>query len=138
MVFPLKIWFWIGPMNTLQKAQQAYGAADSAIRSDRSLEHAALAKASRDLKAAYDARPFQFPALAEALHANSRLWTLLAVNVADPENRLSPDIRARLFYLAEFTLHHSRAVLNGTETIEPLLEVNTTIMRGLRPAKEAA
>ncbi len=125
-------------MNTFQRARQAYGAAENAVRSDRSLEHAALAKASRDLKAARDAKPFKFPALAEALHANSRLWTLLAVNVADPENQLSAEIRARIFYLAEFTLHHSRTVLQGKGSIDPLLEVNTTIMRGLRSAQEAA
>ncbi|MFQ6546877.1 flagellar biosynthesis regulator FlaF [Aestuariibius sp. 2305UL40-4] len=125
-------------MNTFQRAQQAYGAAENAVRSDRSLEHAALAKASRDLKAAHDAEPFTFSALAEALHANSRLWTLLAVNVADPENQLSPDIRARIFYLAEFTLHHTRAVLEGTGSIDPLLDVNTTVMRGLRSTQEAA
>ncbi len=72
-----------------------------------------------------------FRALAEALHENRTLWTHLAAEVADDDNELSQDLRARLFYLAEFTAHHSRKVLRGEADVAPLIEVNTAVMRGL-------
>ena len=50
---------------------------------------------------------------------------------------LPDDLRARIFYLAEFTDQHTRKVLNGRDTAGPLIEINTAIMRGLRPAPEA-
>lgn len=55
----------------------------------------------------------------------------MAVQVADDENALTDDLRARIFYLAEFTAFHSTKVLKGEADIAPLLEINTAMMRGL-------
>ncbi|MFN6978293.1 MAG: flagellar biosynthesis regulator FlaF [Gemmobacter sp.] len=43
-------------------------------------------------------------------------------------------MRAQLFYLYEFTAAHSRRVLDGTASVEALVDVNTAMMRGLRGA----
>jgi flagellar protein FlaF len=45
---------------------------------------------------------------------------------------LPSQLRAQLFWLAEFTETHSRKVLAGQATVAPLLEVNTAVLRGLR------
>jgi flagellar protein FlaF len=37
-----------------------------------------------------------------------------------------------LFYLYEFTVHHSRAVLDGRGSVGVLADINTAVMRGLR------
>jgi flagellar protein FlaF len=66
------------------------------------------------------------------LQENRRLWVTLAAAVADNDNALPTDLRARLFYLAEFTEAHSKKVLRGTAPVAPLIEVNTAVMRGLR------
>lgn len=73
-----------------------------------------------------------FADFAAALHENCRLWILLATSVADPDNELPQALRAQIFYLAEFTMQHSQKVLEGKATADVLIEINTSMMRGLR------
>lgn len=70
--------------------------------------------------------------MAEAIHENRRLWTILASDVVDKENGLPAQLRAQIFYLAEFTESHSRKVLAKEATADALVEINTAVMRGLR------
>lgn len=71
-------------------------------------------------------------ALIQALYENRRLWNILAADVASPGNRLPEDLKARIFYLAEFTTHQSRKVLNEKASAVPLLEINAAILGGLQ------
>ncbi len=73
-----------------------------------------------------------FPAFVQALHNNQRLWTALVVDVVDPENPLPKELKARIVYLAEFTDHHTRQVLQKKASILPLLEINMAVLRGLK------
>ena len=73
-----------------------------------------------------------------ALHDNRQLWVTLAVDVADADNALPQDLRASIFFLAQFTEHHSHKVLRGESDVQPLIDVNTAIMRGLRASGNAA
>ena len=82
------------------------------------------------MKSAIEAR--EFNKLAHALYENQKLWRKLAMDVAHPDNLLPDELRARLIYLAEFTEHHTRKVLARTDTAIPLVEVNTSILRGLK------
>ena len=63
----------------------------------------------------------------------ARLWSTLALDVADPDNALPAALRAQLFYLFEFTEVHSRRLL-GRDGASPdiLVEINTAVLRGLR------
>ena len=87
--------------------------------------------ATANLRSAADADPPDFPRLAQALHLNRQLWTRLAADVADAGNPLPDDLRARIFYLAEFTAAHSGRVLRGRASVDALIEVNLAVMRGL-------
>jgi flagellar protein FlaF len=87
--------------------------------------------ATANLRSAADADPPDFPRLAQALHLNRQLWTRLAADVADNANPLPEDLRARIFYLAEFTAAHSGRVLRGRASVEALIDVNLAVMRGL-------
>ncbi len=118
-------------MNAQYNAQRAYTQTAGSIRTPRGQEYDAFARITHQMIAA--ARTGAISPLATVLHQNRRLWTLLASGVADPENQLSQELRARLFYLAEFTNQHSRKVLRGGATIAPLVEINRLIMRGLQP-----
>ena len=62
----------------------------------------------------------------------------MATQVADAKNALPQGLRAQIFYLAEFTLQHSRKALSGGASVRPLIEINTAVMRGLRGEGQAA
>lgn len=118
-------------MNATLQAQTAYRDQTSSIRTGRSLEYEAFARITYRLKAAAEARDTDYAGLVAALHDNRRLWTVLAVDVADGANALPRDLRARIISLAEFTRQHSSKVLNGQAKADALIEINTAVMRGL-------
>jgi flagellar biosynthesis activator protein FlaF len=118
-------------VNVIEQARQAYAPVNSPLRTDRSTELQIFSQTTSRLRLAATATPPDFARLAAALHENRRLWTLLAADVADAENGLTQDLRAQIFYLAEFTAYHSRKVLKGEATVDALIDINLAIMRGL-------
>jgi flagellar protein FlaF len=111
-------------------AQRAYAPTGAPVQCNRSIEYQVIARITFRLKAALEGR--DRVRLIEALHENRKLWRTLAVNVADGENLLPEALRARLYYLAEFTDSHTSAVLTRRASALPLLEVNRAILRGLK------
>ncbi|HEY9038384.1 MAG TPA: flagellar biosynthesis regulator FlaF [Roseovarius sp.] len=124
-------------MNAIRQAQNAYGQTNHAIRTSRGTEHDAIVRITHRLKSAAAIEPLNMVELAGAIHENRSLWTLFATEVADKDNPLPQELRARIFYLAEFTNEHSRKVLNRTASADALIEVNTAVMRGLRDRSDA-
>ncbi|MEY8842377.1 flagellar biosynthesis regulator FlaF [Cribrihabitans sp. XS_ASV171] len=119
-------------MTALSHARQAYAAAAAPIRTPRNTEYEVISRITRRLRQAAQKGAAGFAELAEALHENHRLWSLLAAQVADEANALPRGLRAQIFYLAEFTHQHTPQVLAGRAGPEPLLDINTAILRGLR------
>ncbi len=117
-------------MNAFSLAQRAYAPTGAPTRTARSTEYDVIARISYRLKEAI--KKNDFPSLAEALYENQKLWTALAIDVADDENLLPDELRARILYLAEFTRQHTRKVLKKTENAVALLEINAAILRGLK------
>jgi flagellar biosynthesis activator protein FlaF len=115
-------------------ARTAYAGPGSPTRTARGLEYDLFARITHRLKQAQAGLPGSFPALARALHENLALWTVLAADVAEPGNILPATLRARIYYLAEFTRSQTRRVLGGGSgrMVDVLIEVNTSVMRGLR------
>jgi len=113
------------------QATNAYAPAKEAVRTDRGLEYEALAKTTSAIRRANALGRDGFNALVSALHDNQKLWTLFAIDVAEGQNRLSPEIRAQIFYLAEFTQAHTRKILRKEADASALVEINVAIMRGL-------
>lgn len=118
-------------MNIIEQARQAYSPQNSALRTGRTAEHQLFTEATNRLRHTASQLPSGFAAFAEAIHANRAIWTHFAAHVADDHNALSEDLRARIFYLSEFTSFHSGKVLKGQASIEPLIEINIAMMRGL-------
>lgn len=118
-------------MNAHTLAQRAYAQNARSTQTPRGTEYDLIGKVTHRIKAAAEAGPRSFPKLVEALYDNQRLWTTLAVDVADSGNALPPDLRARIFYLAEFVQQHTSQVLMKKAGIRPLLEINAAILRGL-------
>jgi flagellar protein FlaF len=118
-------------VNVLQRAKTAYGSSATPVRTDRGTEYALFSKITHRMRASALRGKEGFSELAEALHSNRQLWNTLAADVSDKANALPPDLRARIFFLAEFTTQHTHKVLNGKGSVAPLIEVNAAIMRGL-------
>ena len=113
-------------MNAIELAQRAYAPTESAIRTPRSSEHQLFTQITVRLR-----RASNFSDLVQALHDNRKLWTTLAVDVADNDNALPQGLRAQIFYLAEFTQNHSRKVLKKQADVQPLIDINNAVLIGL-------
>lgn len=113
-------------------ARSGYARPEAPQKTPRALEYDLLARSTQRLGAAWANRKTDYPALMQALDENLRVWTTLAVDVADAANGLPTKLRAQLFYLYEFTAEHSRAVRDNSATVEVLVDINTAVMRGLR------
>lgn len=119
-------------MNASTMARKAYANPAHPTRTPRGMEYELFARITHRLKQANHRGVTRFAQLAQAVYENRRLWTALASDVASPENALPEMLRARIFYLNEFTQLHSRKVLAGEASADILIEINTSIMRGLR------
>ncbi|WP_375255066.1 flagellar biosynthesis regulator FlaF [Yoonia sp.] len=124
-------------MNVIEQARQAYAPAHTATRTDRSIEAQLISQITARLRQAQINCETAFPALVTALHENRRMWTAMAADVADGANALPQELRAQIFYLAEFTDHHSQLVIRGKATAEALIDVNMAVMKGLNGQRAA-
>lgn len=115
-------------MNVSTISRNGYSAGLDPIRTPRSVEYDVFARVTGSLK-----RAQTHAQCAGAIADNRSLWTALAADVSDPDNGLPAQLRGQIFYLAEFTEHHSRKVLRGEATPDALVDINTAVMSGLRP-----
>lgn len=76
--------------------------------------------------------------LVQAIDWNRRLWSALASDCADENNRLPPTVRAQIISLSLWVGRHSSQVIRNGAKVEPLIEVNRTIMQGLGARADAA
>ncbi|TVP71481.1 MAG: flagellar biosynthesis regulatory protein FlaF [Rhodobacteraceae bacterium] len=118
-------------MNAHSMAAAAYGTPNTALKTARSAEYDVIARITARLRKAHAGGAMSFPALAEALTENRRLWIEFTVDLSDPENPLPMALKGQLLSLANFTLNHTAAILEGRESAEVLIDINTAVMRGL-------
>ena len=118
-------------MNAYALSRDAYTATHTFVRSPRSTERDAFLRVTDALEKGHAARKTRFPQYATALHDNQRLWTVLGADVADPDNGLPETLRARVFYLSEFTRTQTRKALRGEADAIPLIEINRAMIAGL-------
>lgn len=104
------------------------------MKSPRDTEYEAIARISHRLRNTAERRFEQFVPFIEALNDNAKLWTTLASEVAQSDNSLPMDLRARIFWLGEFVTSETQKILreNGHGDIEILIEINAAILQGLK------
>ena len=68
----------------------------------------------------------------QAVHKNTELWSVLAFDLAQSGNGLPDEVKAGLISLAGFAVRHGQAVMSGNATTDPLIDINLSVMRGLR------
>lgn len=125
-------------MNAYSQARTAYASPEAPVRTPRSTEAKAFQRVTQALSDASSGGAAAYPGLVRALHDNRKLWTVLAAHVADDGNDLPQDLRARIFYLAEFTTAHSSEVLKGAASPDVLVEINRAIVKGLQTSASAS
>lgn len=119
-------------MNAHTTAERGYLQNVSSTRSERRTEYEVIARITHRLRDAAQRAKRDYPAYVNALDENRRLWQAFAIDVADKDNQLPPDLKARIFYLCEFTEVHTKKILREKASIVPLLEINLAILRGLK------
>jgi len=72
--------------------------------------------------------------LAETVDWNRRMWGALAADCMDERNRLSKEVRAQIVSLSLWVTRYSKDVVRQGASMDPLIEVNRTIMQGLQGA----
>ena len=110
---------------------QAYQRAATQADSPRELEYRAFGMVTARLVRAKESIN-ENGLLADALDANRRLWNVLSADCATPNNQLPMTLRAQIISLAIWVSKHSSEVLrSGGEDIDPLIDVNRSMMEGL-------
>ena len=123
-------------MTTHALARSAYSSTNTVTADPRRVEYAVFAKVTKVLKQISGGGTYRPGLLASAIHDNRRLWISIATLVADDGNQLTPDLRARLFYLSEFVAQHSTLVLKNEATVDALIDINQAIMAGLSVSEQ--
>ncbi len=107
-----------------------HGYTANVVRTARDAEYDAISRITRMLR--QSDRSGRSPEAVMAVHRNNELWTLLATDLANPGNALPDEVKAGLLSLAAFSLRHGSSVMAGNATTDALIEVNLSILRGLR------
>jgi flagellar protein FlaF len=72
--------------------------------------------------------------LAEAIDWNRKLWRTLASDCLDDRNQLPKEVRAQIISLSLWVSKYSKQVTRTGAPMDPLIEINRTIMQGLQGA----
>lgn len=113
-------------------AVKAYGEVRNRTADDVSLEHALFRQITDGLIEAIDLEKTDASKWADAVNRNLELWTLLATDLLHPENRLNDATRKSLLELSIFVRRASMQILAGEGEISDLVEINESIMKGLK------
>jgi flagellar protein FlaF len=112
---------------------ETYTSLQRGTSTPRAVEYSAFARATSALTAAQQVSADESTAQRlEALHQNLMLWDTLFGAVADPGNQLPDKLRAQIAYLAKFTRHYTKEARRSKTDLQPLIDVNSAIMKGLR------
>jgi flagellar protein FlaF len=72
--------------------------------------------------------------LAETVDWNRQLWRTLAADCLDDRNKLTEDVRAKIVSLSLWIAKYSKQVTREGASLDPLIDINRTIMQGLQGA----
>ena len=113
-------------------AVKAYGEVRNRTADNKSLEAALFQQITDGLKQAIDLEKSDPATWADAINRNLELWTLLTTDLLNPDNQLQDALRKSLLEISVFVRRTSMQVLSGDATLDDLIEVNETIMSGLK------
>jgi flagellar protein FlaF len=112
---------------------QAYQKAQRAAENPRSAEYRLFGQVTGALIDARSAGA-KGTTLIDAIDWNRRLWSTLAVDCMDDGNQLPKQLRAQIVSLSIWVTKYSSQVMQTGAPLEPLIDINRTIMQGLQAA----
>ena len=110
---------------------QAYQQAATRAENPREMEYRLFAQVTRALMDAAKLDPTDLRGRMDALDWNRRLWSTLATDCGQPDNAMTPQLRASIISLSIWVGKHTSLVIRNREDFEPLIEINRMIMQGL-------
>lgn len=119
-------------MPAFTEAKRAYTNLDLPIQTARQSEYQIFAKITGQLQAAAKVGKSDVQKRALAIYENQKLWLALQEDLIHPDNAFPDQLKAGLISLAIFTQTYSSKVLLGREDIQPLIDLNICMMRGLQ------
>lgn len=96
----------------------------------RKNEYRLFEQVTRDLEAS-KAKAKEDSDFLRALDDNRRLWQALEEDLARPQNQLPDPLKAQIISVAIWVERHSKLAEQGEATIDALIQVNESIMKGL-------
>jgi flagellar protein FlaF len=109
---------------------KAYQRAATQADTPRDLEYRAFGQVTAQLVRVVEEKA-PTAVVAEAIDANRRLWNVLAADCSVPENQLPLALRGQIISLALWVARYSSEVLRTGADLEPLIDINRTMMQGL-------
>ncbi|HUB46834.1 MAG TPA: flagellar biosynthesis regulator FlaF [Acetobacteraceae bacterium] len=120
------------PLSSSNGAAAAYGSVIRQTEDPRDIEYRVFEQITSAMQAV--ASPgTNFATKIRAVHRNRELWQTLAADLAASENALPEELRAGLLNLAIWVTRETDRVMHNGVPLHDLIEINYSIMRGLRP-----
>lgn len=109
---------------------KAYKQALKVTEGGRDTEFRLFAEVTRALMAATGCQRTDRK-LISAIDWNREMWSTLALDCSSGDNRLPNNLRAQIVSLSIWVARYSSRVMRQDAPMEPLIEINRTIMQGL-------
>jgi flagellar protein FlaF len=112
---------------------QAYQKAQRSAEHPRDTEYRLFAQVTQALIEANKVGRNNIPQFVDALDWNRRLWSALAIDCSSKGNQLPDALRAQIISLSLWVSRFSSDAAGTGASLEPLIDVNKTVMAGLSP-----
>lgn len=115
----------------------AYRKAQNVTESSRDIEYRLLAQVTGAL---IDANTPDTP-LAKRFDVvlwNRNVWAVLREDLLDPRNQLPKELKLSLVSLSIWVEKETFTILDGQSELDSLIDVNKSIMEGLKPREQVA
>ncbi|MEQ1755718.1 MAG: flagellar biosynthesis regulator FlaF [Micropepsaceae bacterium] len=115
---------------------QAYQKTQRSTENTKQTEYRLFAQVTQALIEASRRGKADLASLIDALDWNRRLWSTLAADCSSKGNQLPPAVRAQIISISLWVSRYSSDAAQKGASLEPLIDVNKSIMAGLsqRPA----
>lgn len=120
-------------MDQKQNALRGYGQTKRETASDKHIELQLFTSITARLRAQVSKNSTKLNSvMAQALIDNAKLWNILFCDLVTEDNKLPLPIKKNLISLAEFTQAHTQKVLRGKAGMSILVEINDSVIIGLK------